>query len=156
MDNFTASGNWVTDYELPSANESKAGFEADEVDDGTYQFQITDISPRLDNKFDVDKDRRALTLVIVKDLSGDDPDVVGKRIKQYMNVSSNPKSAMYPYFKAAAGGNLDPNVRPRLIDLKDAQIRGTLVTKMKESGEGETQVLQGIMPAKSRVDPVPF
>lgn len=146
------------DFELPSVNEAKASSESfvDEVDDGTYQVQIIDISPRLENKFNENRDRRALTFLIVADLLEPGSENVGKRFRQYYNISTHPKGAMYPLFKAAAGGVLDPDVRPKLTDLRDAQVKGSLITKPKENGTGDQQLLEGLMPAKKRVEPPPF
>jgi hypothetical protein len=141
---------------LPSANEAKSSkYDMDVVPDGRYQVRIIEISPRLKNSFDEDADRRALTFRILRDVEGEDPKYVGARFRQYLNVSSHPKSNMYAYFKAAAGGQLDPNERPRLLDLVDAQLIGTLETEMTDSGN-EKQVFTALRPAKNKiVDAIP-
>jgi hypothetical protein len=153
------SFNWdeLDDIELMSSNEIKENskFELPPVDDGTYQVEVIEISQRFDNKYAKPgqiNDRRVITFVIV---NSDDPDDIGKKFKQWYNVSSHPKSALYPLFKAAAGGQLDPEYKPRLSDLKNAQVRGSLVTKEDENGE-ERQVFESIMVAKKRFDAPPF
>lgn len=142
--------------ELPSPNEAKSSkYDLDPVPDGSYQVRILEFSDRLENKFNADVDRRAVTFRILREMDSDDPQYVGAKFKQFLNVSSHPKSGMYPYFKAAAGGTLDPSVRPRLIDLVDAQVIGTLLTEMNDNGE-EKQVFTGIRPARKKIDDPPF
>lgn len=136
-------GNWTSvNFELPSQAEYDAQgggdkFADDTLDDGVYTFQITDISPRLPSNPQYDpedkKDRRAFTLTVV---ASDDPADVGKRITMYAGVSAHPKSTLYPFFKAAYGGYFDPQKRPNLIDLKDAQFKATVTHTRKPNKDG--------------------
>lgn len=144
----------LEDIELPSVNEARSSSQYDlpPVPDGSYQVEITEISPQLENKLKPGADRRGITFTIV---NSEDPEDIGKKFKQYYNVSSHPKSAMYPLFKAAAGGDLDPDVRPRLSDLANAQMKGTLLHKTGDDGV-ERQVFEGVMAAKKRYDLPPF
>jgi hypothetical protein len=144
----------LEDVELLSVNESRSSssFDLPPVADGNYQVEITEISPQLDNKLKPGQDRRGITFTIV---FSEDPEDIGKQFKQYYNVSSHPKAAMYPLFKAAAGGDLDPDKRPRLLDLAHAQMKGTLIHKTGDDGV-ERQVFEGIMAAKKRYELPPF
>lgn len=146
----------LDDYELPSVNEAKkSSFELPEVEDGSYQVEIVEISPQLDNKYakpGAVNDRRAITFEIV---NSEDPEDIGQKFKMYYNVSSHPKSALYPLLRAAAGGDLDPAIRPKLSSLKNAQVKGNLVHETGDDGV-ERQVFTGLMAAKKRFDRVPF
>jgi hypothetical protein len=154
----TLSGNWAEiDYDLPSVNEAKAAGEPDdEVDDGPVQVLIEDISPQLENAFG-DKPRRALKLRVLA-FDGDTQDGnVGKVFRQYMTESTHPKSNMYQYFKAAAGGNLDPSQRLRLIDLANRQIRGTITHEAVDGNPDKIkQVLGSLLPVKEDLPVAPF
>jgi hypothetical protein len=148
----------VGDYELPSVNESKAAsasaFE-DEIEDGTYQFAIVDMSPPLANNF-LKKDgtpgnpRRGLTLRVVQ---SDEPSDIGLQTIQYMTESTHPKSAMYQLIRVAAfGGNIPADKRPKLIDLRDKQFKASLVTGPSEKDPTKMiQRLQGLLPAKKNL-----
>lgn len=144
----------LEDIELPSVNEARSSSQYDlpPVPDGSYQVEITEISPQLENKLKPGADRRGITFTIV---NSEDPEDIGKKFKQYYNVSSHPKSAMYPLFKAAAGGDLDPDRRPKLSDLAHAQMKGNLLHKVGDDGQ-ERQVFEGIMAAKKRYELPPF
>lgn len=156
MSDRPAFADDLDDYELPSVNEAKsAAFDLPEVEDGNYQVEIIEISPKLENKYAKPgqvSDRRAITFEIV---NAEDPEVLGMKFKQYYNVSSHPKSALYPLLKAAAGGDLDPAIRPKLSSLKNAQVKGSLVHVTGDDGV-ERQLFQALMPAKKRFDRVPF
>ena len=136
------------DYELPSVNESKSAIDDDYIEDGLYHFEITDISPPLPNNFG-DKERRALTFRV---MAGGTPEDVGKRMRQYFTLSTHPKSNLYPVFRAAAGGDLDPTVRPKLVDLRNAQVQGLVVHEEDQNGT-KKQVIKTYMPVKSQIAP---
>lgn len=156
MSDRPAFADDIDEYELPSVNEAKkSAFDLPEVADGSYQVEIVEISPHLDNKYAKPgqiNDRRAITFEIV---NSDDPEDIGKKFKMYYNVSSHPKSTLYPLLKAAAGGDLDPAIRPKLASLRNAQVRGNLSHKTGDDGE-ERQVFEGLLPARKRFDRVPF
>jgi hypothetical protein len=146
------------DFELPSVNESKgADFEEDELEDGGYQFVITEISQRLPNNYPKQdgspgNPRRAFWLQVVNGESAED---VGKRVKVFFTESNHPKSYMYPFLKAAMGGDLDPNERPKLYGLVGKQLRGTVVHKPGDDGQVRQRV-ESWIPAKKYFDVVPF
>jgi hypothetical protein len=151
----------IGDYELPSVNEAKAAaasqFE-DELEDGNYQFAIVDMSPALANNFKK-KDgspgnpRRGLTLRVVQ---SDEPSDVGLQTIQYLTESMHPKSAMYQLIRVAAfGGNVPADKRPKLIDLRDKQFKGSLITKPSENDPTKmVQKLEALMVARKTL-PVP-
>jgi hypothetical protein len=158
MSEQTNQWEQVQDYFLPSVNEAKAAgssFE-DEVPDGSYTFAIVDISPPLANTFKK-KDgsdgnpRRGLTMRIV---NSDDPNDIGLQTIKYFTESMHPKSSMYAIMRAAAfGGNIPPDVRPRLADLQNKQFRGSLVTGPSDNDPSkEVQRLTGLLPAKKTFD----
>jgi hypothetical protein len=111
-----------------------------------------DISPALANTFKK-KDgsdgnpRRGLTLRIV---NSDDPNDIGLQTIKYFTESMHPKSAMYQLMRAAAfGGDIPPDVRPRLADLQNKQFRGTLTTGPSDNDPSkDVQRLVGYLPAK--------
>jgi hypothetical protein len=153
------SSNWddLGDYSLPSANEAKAAGNSfsDDLEDGTYQFAIVDISPALANNFpkkdgSAGNPRRGLTLRVVQ---SDEPTDVGLQTVQYFTESMHPKSAMYQVIRVAAfGGNIPADVRPRLADLRDAQFKASLITKPGEKDPSVmVQKLEGLMPARKKL-----
>jgi hypothetical protein len=165
MDVINAAGqgtNWekLADYFLPSVNEAKAAGNtfSDDLEDGTYQFAIVDISPALANNFPK-KDgspgspRRGLTLRVVQ---SDEPSDIGLQTVQYFTESMHPKSAMYDVIRVAAfGGKVPADVRPRLADLRDKQFKGSLITKPTENDPSVMkQKLEGLMAARKNL-PVP-
>lgn len=156
----TSIWDQLGDYSLPSVNEAKAAGNSfsDELEDGTYQFAIVDISPQLANNFNK-KDgspgnpRRGLTLRVVQ---SDEPADVGLQTVQYYTESMHPKSSMYDIMRVAAfGGKVPADVRPRLVDLRDKQFKGSLITKPSEHDPSKmVQKLEGLMPARKNL-PVP-
>lgn len=162
-------GDWdAAAYNLPSENEHKAKFEAARTPEhvfpeGQYQWAITNISPEKMSKPDQQgkiRPRRGFTFTCVDDPENDGENL-GRTIVQWMNVTSHPKGQLYPYFKAAAGGYLDPNVNPRLIDLKDAQIIATVVHNYGDQldEEGNKRLFQNfsaVRAARSKKEVVPF
>jgi hypothetical protein len=146
---FQPSAEWMQfDTELPSLNESKGSGEPDdEIMDGFVQVVIEDISPPLENTYDPDKPRRAIKMRVLSHNGQTSSGEVGKIFRQYMTESTHVKSNMYHYFKAAAGGNMDPNVRPRLAELFGVQLRGTITHPAKDNDPNQTkQTLGSILP----------
>jgi hypothetical protein len=146
----------LAEYTLPSVNEAKQAGNSfsDELDDGTYQFAIVEISKQLANNFKK-KDgsdgnpRRGITLRVV---NSDVDDDIGLQTVQYFTESMHPKSSMYQLVRTAAfGGNIPPDVRPSLGDLRDKQFKATLVTGPTENDPSkEVQRLTGYLPAKKQ------
>lgn len=156
----TTKDPWLEDTELESweeheaKNDGNGNYEDDELEFGSYQFAIVDRSPLFDDQFNPGKQKVKLTFVVV---NSDDPADLGKKISQWFTVSSHPMGNLYPFFKAAAGGHLDPNTRPKLADLNRAQVRATWAPKTYNiPGKGlfEKTILQTVMPARN-VMPVP-
>lgn len=152
-----AVSNWESvSFELPSQEEYDAQgegglFADDYIQDGVYTFQVTDISPQLENSFNPGKDRRAFTLTVV---AADDPADVGKKTKLYASVSNHSKSKLHPFFKAVLGGYIAPDYRPKLVDLRDGQFKATVTHEKKKNQEGVMTDYQNVgMPfaVKSRV-----
>jgi len=143
------SAEWMQyDSELPSLNETKAAGEPDDdIADGFVQVIIEDISPPLENTYDANKPRRALRMRVLSHNGSTDSGEVGKVFRQYMTESTHSKSNMYQYFKAAAGGNMDPNERPKLSSLFGVQLRGTITHQPKENDPGQMkQVFGSLLP----------
>lgn len=156
------SAEWMQyDSELPSLNESKAAGEPDdEIADGFVQVLIEDISQPLENTYvkpgENPKPRRAIKLRVLSHNGSTESGEVGKVFRQYMTESTHAKSKMYQYFKAAAGGNMDPNERPRLSELFGVQLRGTVTHEPKESDPSQMrQVLGSLLPV-SEADELPY
>lgn len=157
-DTYQATWDEISQYTLPSVNEAKAAGNSfsDELDDGTYQFAIVEISKQLANNFPK-KDgtpgnpRRGITLRVV---NSDVEEDIGLQTVQYFTESMHPKSAMYQLVRTAAfGGNIPPDVRPSLGDLRDKQFKGTLVTGPTENDPNkEVQRLTGYLPAKKQMN----
>lgn len=136
------------EHEEKNAEGGEAQFADDDLEYGTYQFAIIDRSPILDDQFTPGKKKVKLSFVVV---NSDDPLDVGKKISQWLTVSSHPMGNLYPFFKAAAGGHLDPTYRPKLSDLMQKQVKATWAPKTYNiPGKGlfEKDVLQTVMPAR--------
>lgn len=79
-----------------------------------------------------------VTFTIV-DYPNDDPDesVIGQAIRMYYTISLYTGSGFYKLAKAAMGGELSPDWKPNVADMKGKLVTASLVHKEKK-GDSET------------------
>lgn len=150
--------------ELPSENEHRAkaesAFEDYDFPEGNYQWAVTGISRKFDNKYskDPNAERRAITFTCVAENGQQAGPHIGHSRQGWFNISSHPTSALYPILKAAAGGYLDPNVRPNVAELlRDAQFTASLVmVPSKDDPSKLYPQFQAVFPAREKLPVVPF
>lgn len=153
------SDPWLQDVQLKSWDDYEAentgggDYADDELEPGSYQFAVVDRSPIFEDKYKPGNEKVKFTFAVV---NSEDPADLGKRVSQWFTVTSHPMSELYPIFKAASGGHLDPGARPALADLKDKQIRASWAEKtyIIDGKVFNKMKLQTVMPAKQTF-PVP-
>lgn len=125
------------EYNARSESDGPEIPDGDTVEDGSYRLEAVDITPSMVDRFPDprQKNPKPVRFVYWRVLKSDDPGDVGKLLRKKLKETGHAMSNTYPFLQAAYGGNIPPDVSPRLSKLRGCQIDVFLTTR-KGIGDG--------------------
>lgn len=131
----------------------------EKLENGEYQLATLTITPPMKNSYPDprNKNPKPIRYIYFTVVDADDPNDVGKVVRKKVTDSGHPKSSAYPFLSVAYGGKIPPEVSPRFSDLRDKQLRVSLIERYSESGNAYQawEAIRAVKPENYK-NPPPF